>query len=106
MRVLAALIGVPLLALALLSGAYALVPWACRTGNGAALAALFAAMLLAAVVATILARGGIAFGAQAEADAVPANEPFLRFVALCVGAFFCLVIAAFWLVQGLVPPCL
>ena len=67
-----------------------------------ALHGLFVISLVAAVTATLRARRHLRVRESVDADRAGANEPFLAFVAL----FFSLLIAAFWLTQWLMSPCL
>ena len=96
MRAWPALIGAPLFSLSSIGVAYALVPAACALDAPWLLHAVILGFLLSCIAVTLFA--------------VPAarasKDPFLGRVAIGVGAFFSLVVAAQWSYQLFVPPCL
>ena len=96
MRPWYALIGAPLLALSSISVAYALVPVACASAAPWLLHAVILGFLLSCLAVTLFAVPSMR----------AARDPFLGLVAVGIGAFFSLVVAAQWAYQLFVPPCL
>jgi hypothetical protein len=107
MRSALALVLAPLLALADQSAAYSVVQWSCEHQNALPGHAFHALFLVATLLLTALAWTELRVRpAPAREDAASATWPFIAGVGFASGLFSALVIAALWLPQWVLSPCL
>jgi hypothetical protein len=108
MRLWPAIFVLPLVFLALLTAAYALVPWACETQQHLPLHAISAVSLAVGLGGVFLAwRDWRAAGVEPPDDGGDkiVETRFLAVMGLMLSALVSLTIAALWFTHFMVPPC-
>ena len=100
-----ALFGTPLLCLAHLGIAYALVMPACAQQSALWLHAVGATCTALCAICALGARGGLRASQPLLPAAASMASPFLRAMAWPAGALFTLVTAAQWLAVWVLSPC-
>jgi hypothetical protein len=107
MHIWPGLLVAPLLALADQLIAYAAIGWACNHTHDSAVH-LVHALFLAAAVACTLAAWPVWKRARSgrTVNEVPAQQRFLAGLALVLGAFSVVVIAAMWMPTWVIAPCI
>jgi hypothetical protein len=100
------IIGAPLVFLTLVSAAYALVPWACRSQHHGVLDYVSAFALLLTLAATLL--GALAWRRTGAHGGSPlaARKRFLAELAIALGALSSVAVLAQWATRLALSPCI
>ena len=99
------LLVVPAAFIGLLSAAYAMTPYACRSGAQALVHLAPAVELAVCAVGVLLSAVVVARGRSAPALAVPSERRFLNVVSLAVALLFLVATLLQWYVAIALSPC-